>query len=105
MVNYFSMGDCAKIGWEFELNRTRSKCGNVMMYVWSGMKRLCCGCCWTQQERVPLNEQIKYARTGSDIDTLLEKQKAEEMKDKEATRKRDSFFNKFRGSTKTLERR
>ena len=47
MVNYFSMGDCAKIGWEFELNRTRSKCGNVMMYVWSGLKRLCCGCCWT----------------------------------------------------------
>ena len=54
---------------------------------------------------MPLNEQIKYARTGSDIDTLLEKQKAEEMKDQEATRKRDSFFNKFRGSTKTLERR
>ena len=47
MVNYFSMGDCAKIGYEFEQRRTRSRCGNMCMYVCSGFKRLCCGCCWT----------------------------------------------------------
>lgn len=72
MVNYFSMGDCAKIGYEFEMKRTRSRCGNMCMYVWSGMKRLCCGCCWSQDERVPLNQQIKYARHGSDIDMFLQ---------------------------------
>jgi hypothetical protein len=32
MVNYFSMGDCAKIGYEFERSRTRSRLGNVCMY-------------------------------------------------------------------------
>ena len=74
MVNYFSMGDCAKIGYEFEMKRTRSRLGNMCMYVCSGLKRLCCGCCWSEQERVPLNEQIKYARKGSDIDKLIERQ-------------------------------
>ena len=54
---------------------------------------------------MPLNEQIKYARTGSDIDKLLEKQKAEELKEQSKPQKRDSIFSKFRGSTKTLERR
>lgn len=29
MVNYFSMGDCAKIGYEFEMKRTNSRCGNM----------------------------------------------------------------------------
>ena len=33
MVNYFSMGDCAKIGYEFEMKRTNSRCGNMCMYV------------------------------------------------------------------------
>ena len=79
MVNYFSMGDCAKIGWEFETNRTRSRCGNMCMYVCSGFKRLCCCCCWSEEERRPLNEQIKYARKGSDIDVLLEKQAKEAL--------------------------
>ena len=74
MVNYFSMGDCAKIGYEFEMSRTRSRCGNVCMYVLQGLKRICCGCCWTDAERVPLNEQIKYARSGSDVDAMIDKQ-------------------------------
>ena len=73
MVNYFSMGDCAKIGYEFEMKRTRSRCGNLCMYAFSGLKRLCCCCCWTAAERVPLNEQIKYARVGSDVDAMLER--------------------------------
>ena len=76
MVNYFSMGDCAKIGYEFEMKRTNSRCGNMCMYVISGMKRLCCGCCWTKEESVPLNQQIKYARHGSDVDNMIEKQNA-----------------------------
>lgn len=99
MLNYFSMGDCAKIGWEFELKRTRSRCGNVCMYVCSGLKRLCCGCCWSEQERVPLNEQIKYARAGSDVDALLAKQKA----GMENQKRRTSIFDKFRRSTKKVE--
>ena len=48
MVNYFSMGECAKIGYEFEQKRTRSRCGNMCMYVCSGLKRVCCGCCWSE---------------------------------------------------------
>ena len=72
MVNYFSMGDCAKIGYEFEMKRTRSRCGNLCMYGWSGLKRLCCGCCWKDEERVSLKDQIKYARAGSDVETRLE---------------------------------
>lgn len=72
MVNYFSMGECAKMGFDFEQNRTRSRCGNLFMYGVSGLKRLCCCCCWSQAERVPLNEQIKYARKGSDIDKMIE---------------------------------
>jgi len=72
MVNYFSMGDCAKIGYQFEMNRTRSRCGNMVMYVCSGLKRICCACCWTSEERRPLNEQIKYARRGSDVDKKLD---------------------------------
>lgn len=75
MVNYFSMGDCAKIGYEFEQSRTRSRCGNLCMYGWSGLKRICCGCCWKDEERVALKDQIKYARSGSDIDNMLEYQK------------------------------
>ena len=47
MVNYFSMGECAKIGFEFEMNRTRSRLGNLVMYGRSGLKRLCCACCWS----------------------------------------------------------
>jgi len=95
MVNYFSMGDCAKIGYEFEMNRTRSRLGNMCMYVCSGAKRYCCACCWSQEERRPLNEQIKYARKGSDIEKLLEKQN-EAMKNPPQLRKRDSFMNAFR---------
>ena len=98
MVNYFSMGDCAKIGYEFEQRRTQSRCGNMCMYVCSGMKRLCCGCCWSEQERKPLSEQIKYARHGSDIDELLDQQKKAMEEDAYAQKpeKRGSIFNALR---------
>jgi hypothetical protein len=96
MVNYFSMGDCAKIGYEFEMRRTGSRCGNLCQYFCMGLKRFCCCCCWSAEERRPLNEQIKYARKGSEIDKLLEKQNAASKSTEQKPRKRDSFMDKFR---------
>ena len=49
MALYFSLGDDAKIGFDFEANRTGSRCGNFCRYACSGMKRFLCGCCfWTR---------------------------------------------------------
>ena len=95
MLNYFSMGECAKIGFEMEKKRTQSRIGNVCMYILSGMKRICCACCWTQAERVPLNEQIKYARLGSDI----QNQTSPELK----MRRSDSIATQFRKDKKQNE--
>ena len=74
MLNYFSMGDCAKIGYEFERNRTTSRCGNIIQYFCAGLKRICCSCCWTYQENRRLRDQIKYAKAGSRIDELIERE-------------------------------
>lgn len=45
MANYFSVGECAKIGFDFEVGRTGSKCGNIVRYACSAIKLLCCRCC------------------------------------------------------------
>ena len=51
MALYFSLGEDAKIGFDFEANRTASRCGNFCRYACSGMKRFFCGCCfWTTEE-------------------------------------------------------
>lgn len=66
MANYFSVGECAKIGFDFEEKRTGSKCCNVIMYACAGIKHLCCSCCcWTNQEKVPIKQQVKYASATS----------------------------------------
>jgi diacylglycerol kinase (ATP) len=55
MANYFSVGECAKIGFDFEIKRTASKCGNICRYACSGIKLLCCRCCWWKpSESIPL---------------------------------------------------
>ena len=94
MLNYFSMGDCAKIGYEFERNRTASRCGNIIQYAFAGMKRICCSCCWTQQENRPLRDQIKYAKQGSNIDTLMKKETALQQRQRANT-----TFNKQKANS------
>lgn len=63
MANYYSMGECAKIGYDFEAVRTGSKCGNVIRYVCSALKLMCCKCCcWSTLESIPLRQQLKYTK-------------------------------------------
>ena len=63
MALYFSLGDDAKIGFDFEANRTASRCGNFCRYACSGIKRFFCGCCfWTAQENAPLRTNLAYVR-------------------------------------------
>ena len=45
MANYFSMGECARIGFNFEKNRKSNRCGNMIVYATEWLKRFCCGCC------------------------------------------------------------
>ena len=63
MALYFSLGDDAKIGFDFEANRTASRCGNFCRYACSGIKRFFCGCCfWSRQENQPLRSNLTYVR-------------------------------------------
>ena len=63
MALYFSLGEDAKIGFDFEANRTASRCGNFCRYACSGMKRFFCGCCfWTAEENVALRDNMTYVR-------------------------------------------
>jgi hypothetical protein len=59
MVNYFSIGECAKIGLKFEQNRTGSKCGNACMYAIQGLGVICCGCCGPKEEQ----DQLRRLRS------------------------------------------
>ena len=45
MANYFSMGECARIGFGFEKKRTNTRAGNMARYAAEWLKRFCCGCC------------------------------------------------------------
>ena len=45
MANYFSMGECARIGFSFEKHRTNTRAGNHATYAAQWLKRFCCGCC------------------------------------------------------------
>lgn len=61
MANYFSIGQCAKVGYNFERNRTNTKCCNDMAYVCSGMKYIFCSCiCYPPLENIPLKEMIEF---------------------------------------------
>ena len=63
MALYFSLGDDAKIGFDFEANRTASRLTNKCRYLCSGIKRIFCGCCfWTERENAPLRNNLAYVR-------------------------------------------
>lgn len=57
MANYFSMGECARIGYSFEKRRTNSRAGNLMAYSTAWLKRFCCGCATKAQ---PIGKNIDY---------------------------------------------
>jgi hypothetical protein len=81
MANYFSVGECAKIGFDFEVNRTNSKCGNIIRYACSGLKFLCCSCCcWKTEERIPIKQQLKYTSVTSPSASQTENEELLEMK-------------------------
>lgn len=44
MINYFSFGEGARIGMNFEKNRTSSRFGNTIVYTYFGLWNLFCGC-------------------------------------------------------------
>ena len=61
MANYLSLGQCCKIGYEFEKNRTGTRCCNNICYVMQGLKVFCCECCcFEANETIPLKELIDY---------------------------------------------
>lgn len=62
MALYFSLGRDAMIGYDFEANRTGSRCRNFCQYFLSGLKRFFCPCCWTRQENMHLRDQIELGR-------------------------------------------
>ena len=60
---YFSLGEDAKVGYDFEANRTASRCANKCRYACAGIKRVFCGCCfWTEKENAPLRNNLAYVR-------------------------------------------
>jgi len=86
MANYFSMGECAKIGFDFEVGRTTSKCGNVVRYACSAFKLLCCKCCcWSNQESIPLRQQLKYTKIFKEDQRLKQKNENNKQRSKSYT--------------------
>ena len=59
MANYFSMGECARIGFNFEKRRKNTRAGNMVTYASQWLKQFCCGCCNKKKQK--LNKQIDYA--------------------------------------------
>ena len=62
MACYFSMGQCARIGYNFERNRTGTKCCNYLVYGLMTLKNICCGCCcYPENENIPLKDLLDYS--------------------------------------------
>ena len=57
MVCYFSIGECSKIGFNFEKHRTSTRFGNFARYATEYLKRLCCSCCSKQKS---LNQAVSH---------------------------------------------
>jgi diacylglycerol kinase (ATP) len=62
MVNYWSMGEDARVGTGFEKNRTKNRLCNQCVYAYLGLYNwICASCCC---RRPPLiTEQLEYVRT------------------------------------------
>jgi hypothetical protein len=68
MINYFSMGEDARVGTGFEKKRTNNRCCNNVNYALIGLCNFICGVCCCQ--RPPLiSDQVEYARSLSGVDS------------------------------------
>ena len=68
MINYFSMGEDARIGTGFEKKRTKNRCCNNLNYGLIGLCNFICGACCCQ--RPPLiSEQGEYVKTLNGVET------------------------------------
>jgi diacylglycerol kinase (ATP) len=65
MINYFSMGEDARVGTGFEKKRTKNRCCNNVNYAFIGLCNFFCGVCCCQ--RPPLiSEQVECVRSLAD---------------------------------------
>lgn len=63
MACYFSLGYCARTGYDFERNRTSKKCCNYLVYGLMAFKNMCCCrcCCYPENENIPLRDLLDYS--------------------------------------------
>lgn len=77
MINYFSMGEDARVGTGFEKKRTKNRCCNNVIYGILGLCNFFCGACCCR--RPPLiTEQIEYAKSLKGTEYPKQQKKAEE---------------------------
>lgn len=62
MLNYFGIGEDARIAMGFEVKRTANKCTNEVVYFWEGLKKWCCN----PTRRI--KNQLEYMGTEKDLE-------------------------------------
>lgn len=60
MANYFSMGACAQVGYDFEGDRTDTKAYNEAIYAFKGAKHFLFGCCTSDDGVKTLNDLVDH---------------------------------------------
>jgi diacylglycerol kinase (ATP) len=80
MINYFSMGEDARVGTGFEKKRTKNRCCNNVTYAFLGLCNFICAACCCR--RPPLiTDQIEYARSlkGTEYPKKDQQQKTDDI--------------------------
>ncbi len=80
MINYFSMGEDARVGTGFEKKRTKNRCCNNVTYAFLGLCNFFCAACCCR--RPPLiTDQIEYARSlkGTEYPKKDQQQKTDDI--------------------------
>lgn len=76
MINYFSMGEDARVGTGFEKKRTKNRFCNNLTYGVLGLCNFLCGACCCR--RPPLiSDQIEYVKTLKGTEYAKPKQKVD----------------------------
>ncbi len=74
MINYFSMGEDARVGTGFEKKRTKNRCCNNVTYAFLGLCNFFCAACCCK--RPPLiSDQIEYVRTLKGVENSKKEEK------------------------------
>jgi len=61
MLNYIGIGEDARIAMGFEVKRTSNRCANECVYIWEGLKKMCCN----PTRRI--KSQIDYMATEKEV--------------------------------------